>query len=156
MSSIGNPPFPVYNWPQTYSTQIAGPLTPAIWDQAIWDDFYWNINILTAQQTYPLVQWTGSNNIEPICFVEGHQASADYAVPLRFFNGPCPHCQGPLDETLAFNPLSGNYFISCPICLTWIRYCNIWGTIGDFSIVHSLKQTPLDQDLNVEDRYDNF
>ena len=95
------------------------------------------------------VRFTGSDELEPICFVEGVQASQTYSGASIRKGGPCPICRAPVDNILAFNPTSGNYFFSCPVCGVWVRWCSFDGTlVNEFTVVSSQKTTPLDQDLD--------
>ena len=94
-------------------------------------------------------RFTGSDNIEPICFVDGITASQQYGVAIRK-GGPCPECRAPVDNILAFNPTSGNYFFSCPVCGVWVRWCSFDGTlVNEFTVVTSQKTTPVDQEDDV-------
>lgn len=97
---------------------------------------------------------TGSGELPAACFVDGKTALTDYGAPIKTC-GNCPHCRGSISQILAFNPTDSYYYLApCPICGKFIRYFDNAGNLADFAIMKSTKATPLDQDLNVEDRYD--
>ncbi len=103
-------------------------------------------------------QTTGSdswNNTPAICFVDGITASQQYGVELRKSDG-CPNCHGPVDTLLSFNPSSGYYYLApCPICGQFVLYCDVNGNlVSKFEVVKSSKVTEIDQNFEVEDRYD--
>ena len=88
--------------------------------------------------------FTGSDELEPICFVDGVTANQQYGVQIRR-GGPCPECRAPVDTVLAFNPSSGNYFFHCPVCGVWVRYCDFNGNLmNELKVVTSQKTTSLD------------
>lgn len=97
---------------------------------------------------------TGSGEVAPAIFIDGNSAFNTYGATKRYANG-CPHCRGPTDALLSFNPFNGYWYLApCPICGNFIRYYDNLGNLSDFQIMKSNKMTLLDQDLNVEDRYD--
>ncbi len=98
-------------------------------------------------------QTTGSGGIPAAIFIDGNTAFTDYGAERRYANG-CPNCHGPVVSLLAFNPTDSYWYLApCPICLKFIRYYDNLGNLADFAVMKSNKITPIDQDLNVEDRY---
>jgi hypothetical protein len=97
---------------------------------------------------------TGSGELPAILFVDGIQASKTYGVPIRKSDGGCPHCHGPVDTVLAFNPTDSYWYLApCPICMNFIRYYDNSGNLADFAIVKTTKTTPLDVDEDIPGQY---
>lgn len=86
----------------------------------------------------------------PICFEDGVVANRLYEVPVRT-GGPCPKCNFPLEDTLAYNPFDTNYYLFCCACKKWFRYCDLAGRLLDLKVVHSNKKTPLDENLGLNE-----
>ena len=88
---------------------------------------------------------TGSGELPCICFVDGQTAHESYGVDIKS-GGPCPKCGFPVETVLYFNPTDGGFYFNCPVCGVWVRWLSSDGTLSDFKVVTSTKNTDLDED----------
>lgn len=96
---------------------------------------------------------TGSGEKTPFIFIDGVTASQDYGVSL-LYAPQCPNCHFPINQLLAFNPVNSyRYIAPCPVCGKYIEYMDNTGNLASLKILSSKKTTPVDQDLDVSDRY---
>ncbi len=89
---------------------------------------------------------TGSDELTPICFVDGVQAAETYVGVSVRKGGPCPVCHAPVDNVLSFNPTDSYFYFNCVVCGVWVRWCDINGNLVSFTVVTSQKTTSLDND----------
>ena len=107
------------------------------WIKGIWWYNVWKDNYVAYGNT-------GSDEYPSIVFVEGVDARNNYGVPVYSYTGKCIKCDFSISENLHFNPTDGgHYYLHCPNCLRWFRWLNPNGTVSDFAVVKSDKQTPL-------------
>ena len=83
-----------------------------------------------------------------IIFLEGKLANQVHGVPIRKNDGPCPHCGAAIDCILAFNFSDSYYYLNCPVCNYWFRYCSFDGNLADLKVVKSTKVTKVDEELD--------
>ena len=89
---------------------------------------------------------SGPDVIIPIVYVEGKKAHDDYGVAI-YNAGQCPNCHFPQSITLSFNPGDSHYYYYCMSCQKWFRFLNPDGSLSDFQMVTTAKNTPVDENL---------
>ena len=92
---------------------------------------------------------TGSADTNPIIailYMDGVQANKDYGVAI-YKAGQCPHCHFIQNIVLDFNPGDSHYYYHCMQCMKWYRFLNPDGSLSDFQVVTTAKNTPVDENV---------